>query len=132
MRILNDKTMKYLSFPDMSVNEMVFDPIKTELTIFVEGAFLDTNDGGILGPGVVKFNDWSDIQIRRFNYKSKEWKLLKLNDIGYLQDLCEVFLENSKVSLCGFGKSSGKWLQWDIFDSTMYAEFENANLSNDS
>lgn len=123
MKSLDEKMMQYLSFPDMQVEKMEFEPQNKRLDILVNGAFLDVNNIGILGRGVLHFNDWESISIRRFDPFSEEWLETDNVEPEELKDLCEVCFTSSDVSLCGFGKTIGNWLEWKIKNTKMRAEF---------
>lgn len=112
-----------LSFPDFDVEKMEFSPQEKTLKVFVQGAWLEENGGEMLGKGVLFFNNWESLSINRLDPVTDIWTLLE-NIPEYLVDLCEVRFLNSDVHLCGFGKTTGRWLEWRLKHTEMHAEFE--------
>lgn len=124
-KTLDEIHIRNLSFPDFDVEKMQFSPEKKTLKIYVEGAWLDEDEGGgELGNGVLFFSNWEFIEIKRFEYITKNWCQVEEVDPEFLKDICEFKFLNSSVALCGFGGKSGEWLEWKITNSKMYAEFE--------
>jgi len=121
---LDETMMQSLSFPDIDVAKMEFFPETKILNVFVDGGYLSLGNGVDLGAGVLYFNDWDSISIRRYIYSSKLWLSVTDTDPEQLKDLCEVKFTNSEVFLCGFGKKEGDWLEWRIINTKMHAEFE--------
>ena len=124
MRILDKNMMKKLSFPDFDVEKMEFLPQKKMLKIFIDGAWLDIEEGMQLGKGVLFFSDWENLSIRRFDSTIEKWFTVEELRIECLEDLCEVKFSDSTVSLCGFGKKNGQWMEWKIVNTKMHAEFD--------
>jgi hypothetical protein len=124
MRNLDEIMMRSLSFPDFNVEKMEFLPEQKILKVFVEGAWLGINGGTVLGKGVLFFNDWDVSSISRYDPILEKWYELEISNSEELRDLCEVKFSNSNISLCGFGKKLGQWLEWKISNAKMHAEFE--------
>lgn len=114
--------MKYLSFPDFGVEKVEFIPKEKKLIIVIEGAYLDQNDGQILGKGMLYFNDWEEISFRKYDCHTDTWSVVNESDFEPLQDICEEKFDDSVVYLCGFSKS--QWMEWKIQNAKMYAEFD--------
>jgi len=123
MRILDQNMMKKLSFPDYEVEKMEFFPQTKTLALVVDGGWLDVEDGVQLGKGVLFFKNWENLLIRRYNPLTSIWTNVEELSAEPLRDLCEVKFFNSSVNLCGFGKELGFWLEWQILNTEMYAEF---------
>lgn len=125
MQKLDENQMKDLSFPDFDVEKIEFFPEEKILTIFVEGAFLDIDEGFLLGRGVLYFNDWVNFSVRRFDPHTEKWSNVALLGVEHLKDLCEVKFRDSSILLCGFGKGIiGHWMEWEIHKAKMHAEFD--------
>ena len=124
MKNLDKTMMKNLSFPDFEIEKMEFSSQRKILKLFVEGAWLEANGGTKLGKGVLFFNDWVSISISKFDPSIEKWVSVEESTPEMLRDLCEVKFFNSNVSLCGFGRNSGQWLEWKITHTKMSAEFE--------
>jgi hypothetical protein len=124
MRSLNEDMMKNLSFPDFEVEKMEFFPQEKTLKIFVEGAWLDLDGGSKLGKGALFFKEWDSLSINRFDPATEKWSLVEGIPVEPLRDLCETKFFDSTVSLCGFGKQMGQWLEWKIVNAKMHAEFD--------
>lgn len=124
MKILDEKTMKTLSFSDFDVEKIEFFPKEKELKIFVEGAWLDIDRDAPLGKGILYFEDWVHFSISKFDPYTEKWSDVNEIAVEPLKDLCEVKFTNSTVCLFGFGKQSGHWMKWKIQKVKMHAEFE--------
>ena len=124
IKSLNESMMKKLSFPDFEVEKMEFSLKEKILKIFVEGAWLDINEGIKLGKGILFFNEWESLSINRFNSSTKRWSMVDESSLEPLRDLCEVKFFDCTISLSGFGKKFGQWMEWKIVKATMHAEFE--------
>lgn len=114
MKILNEKMVKNLSFPDFEVEKI--------LKIFVKGAWLEMDGGIQLGKGILFFKNWKSLSINRFNPTSEKWSPMEKAES--LKDLCEVKFFDSITSLCGFGNHTGQWIEWKIANAKMHAEFD--------
>ena len=123
MKILDEKKMKNLSFPDFDVEKFEFSPQKKELKIFIEGAWLDMDGGSQLGKGILYFNDWENLSISRFDPNIEKWSDLNESSVEPLKDICEMKFNDSTISLYGFGKKTGHWMGWEIRKAKMHAEF---------
>ena len=125
MKNLNENMMKNLSFPDFQVEKMEFSPREKILKVYVEGAWLDADGGTKLGKGVLFFNGWEALSIRRYNSETEKWSLIDVEPpVEQLIDLCEFKFIDSTVFLFGFGKNLGQWMEWEIVNAKMHGEFE--------
>ncbi len=122
-KILNESIMRNLSFPDFEVKKMEFSSREKTLIIFVGGAWLDRNEGSELGKGILFFNDWESLSIRRFDPLKEKWSVDEF-PIEQLRDICDFKFIDSTIYLCGFGKEKGQWIEWKIVNAKMHAEFE--------
>lgn len=123
MKILNSDDLTHISFPDFEVEKMVYSPHEKSLKIFVENAWLDRDGGFELGKGCLLFSEWDSISINRFDSILEKWSEVNIFPIEALRDLCEVKISDSNISLCGFGKETGQWMEWRIINAKMHAEF---------
>lgn len=124
MKNLDEIMIRNLSFPDFNVEKMEFLPEQKILKVFVEGAWLGINEGTVLGKGVLFFNDWDLLSISRYDPILERWYEVEIRNAEELSDLCEVKFSNSNISLYGFGKKLGQWLEWKISHAKIHAEFE--------
>lgn len=124
MIILNEQSIKKLSFPDFDVERMEFSPTEKILNIFVEGAWLKIDGGKELGKGFLFFSEWESLSINSFHPIAETWSLVKEDSTERLKDLCRVQFNDLFVSLAGFGDEEGHWMEWKIVKPKMYAEFE--------
>lgn len=124
MKILDEKIMQNLSFPDFGIEKIEFAPKGKKIKIFVEGAWLDLDGGSQLGRGVLYFDDWENLSISRFDLHTEKWSHLNESAIEPLKDLCEVKFADSTICLYGFGKETGHWMEWKIQKAKMHAEFD--------
>ena len=124
MKILDEKIMKNLSFPDFDIEKIELSFKEKQITIFVDGAWLDIDGGSQLGKGVLYFNDWENLSISRFNPHTEKWSDANESAIEPLKDLCEVKFVGSTICLYGFGAQIGHWMEWRIQKAKMHAEFD--------
>lgn len=124
MKYLNEDMIKNLSFPDFSVKKMEFSPREKILNIFVDGAWLEVDGGTKLGKGTIFFEEWESLSVYRFNPDTEKWSHLDESSAETLRDLCEIKFFNSTISLCGFGKQTGQWIEWRIVNAKKHAEFD--------
>ena len=122
MIIFDATSIKSLVFsPDYDV-EMEFSPNQKSLKVIVEAAWLD--DGTQLDNGILYFNEWESLSVRKYDSSTDKWSDLGEADADILRYLCEVIFLESSTLLNGFGKKSGHWTEWQIFKGQMHAEFE--------
>lgn len=124
MKILDEKAMQNLSFPDFDVEKIEFVPKEKKVKIFVEGAWLDIDGGFQLGRGILYFSDWENLSISRFDPHTEKWTYLNELAAEPLKDLCEVKFADPTICLYGFGKQTGYWMEWKIQKAKMHAEFD--------
>lgn len=124
MKKLSAGMMPHLSFPDMQVQKMDFFPRKKILNIFVEGAFLDIDNVGLIGSGVLYFSEWESIAIRKYDSNLETWLDMPDAEAEQLGDICEFVFNGVEVCVCGFSKSESDWSEWKIINPRMHAEFE--------
>lgn len=120
---LDEKMMKNLSFPDCEIEKFEFFPKEKILKIFLDGAWLDIDDGCQLGKGFVSFDEWENLLISRFSPKTEKWSPVDELTAEFLSDICEVKFSSPIVSLYGFGEKIGHWMEWKIYKAKMHAEF---------
>lgn len=119
----NNKTIDKLSFPDFYIEKMEFDPCKKNLLIAVEGAWLEFNGGKKLGKGVLRIDSWETVIIKSYHPKSSFWQVEDPLSTDRLKDLCEVKYGDSMITLCGFGKKNGYWMEWHFTNPEISADF---------
>lgn len=118
--------MKNLSFPDIDVEKMEFSPVEKVLRVFISGAWLDIKgeNSKQLGKGILFIDAWDTLSIQQFDALEEKWEILNTSAPEFLRDLCEVKLSDNTISLCGFGKESGVWVEWKINHAKIHAEFD--------
>lgn len=121
---LDNELMKGLSFPDFEVLKCEYDGKQRFLKIYVEGAILNSTEVRKLGKGIICFNNWLSLKVSRFDPHLDKWMLLENYSLEPLKDICEINFSDSTVFLFGFGRRLGHWIQWEIIEPNMYAEFE--------
>ncbi len=94
------------------------------MKIFVEGGWLNTGGGSLLGKGILYFDDWESLLISRFDPFTQGCSEIKELPIEPLKDVCEQKFLDSMIYLYGFGKVSGYWMEWKIQKAKVHAEFE--------
>ncbi len=123
----SEPMMKHLSFPDFEVTKMELSFLKKTLEIQIEGAWLDVEGGMQLGKGSLFFYDWENLLISRFDPIAEKWSIISGASIEPLRDLPDASFSESVTCLCGFGRSTGQWMELKINRVRMRAEF---NLKN--
>lgn len=89
MSFLNSKELDALSFPDCIVQKMSIDFENKRLEINTDSAWIDLDDGYVIGKCIVVVREWENIIIRRYQSSSKEWEQLDANNWDKLTDICE-------------------------------------------
>mgnify|MGYP000193296212 CR=1 FL=1 len=126
MHIINQEEMKYLSFPDYDVEKMEYLPEQKFLKIFVQGGWLETreNEEPRFGKGILFFSSWGSLIIRRYDKNLGRNVEEKELPIDPLKDLCEVIFSDSNAILRGHSKKIGYWMEWEMTNVKMHAEFD--------
>jgi len=125
MKKIEKFLLPYLSFPDCLVENLELSPNKKKLKIFVDGAYLDINNGISFGKGFLIFTNWESLSIKKYNIKIKKWTEVTISqEIDPLKDLCEVSFTKSRTILSGFSKKNIDWMEWEITHAKIVAEFE--------
>lgn len=117
-------TISKLSFPDFIIENMKFDPAQQKLSVALEGAWLDFDEGHKLGKGIITIDSWKEIHVRTYNSQTDSWTIEDPRQTDVLRDLCEVKYGESSVTLYGFGKMHGLWMEWQFIHPVIYADFE--------
>lgn len=124
MHMFSQEEMEKVSFPDYNVDKMEYFPEKKIIRIFVDGAWVTTGfrEGYELGKGVLFFNDWESLTVKRY-HKDVDKDVEEIPN-ETLADLCEVIFSDSNAILRGFSKKVRHWMEWKIVNVKMHAEFE--------
>lgn len=85
MKILDEKIMQNLSFPDFDIEKIEFIFKEKKMKLFVEGTWLDIDEGYQLGKGILYFNDWANFTISRFDPGTEKWSPLNESAIEPLE-----------------------------------------------
>lgn len=124
MQISDISMLKKLSFPDIDVEGMDLLLHQKILKIYVDGGFLDIDDGIALPTGIITFKDWKTLSIQKYDSETDQWTPISDLSSETLGDLSEVSFDDSSTSLCGFSIESGYWIEWKIDQAKISAEFE--------
>ena len=129
MKRLKENEIIRLSFPDFDVRKIDFSNRDKNLKIFLDGAYLDLEEGMELGPGILFFDDWKNFTIRAFDAISDKWTDIDNENFEPLREICEFKFTDSTINLYGFTKHSSKWVEWNIESAKIQAEFEEKNIN---
>jgi hypothetical protein len=121
--MINEKLISNLSFPDYRVKNFQFLPEKKELKIDVDGAWLDIKSGIPLGPGFVFFRNWNSLFIRALDGKTDSWHNIEILKYDILDEINDFTVENTVITLSGFGKKTHKWIEWRVENPEIIAQF---------
>jgi len=117
--------LPYLSFTDFNVINLNLSLKNKKLTIFIDGAYLNINNGIYFEKGLLRFTNWESISIRKYDYHFKTWiHLNEIENVESLENICKTSFSKSHVILSGFAKKSGQWMEWEITHAKIVAEFE--------
>ncbi len=118
---IQKKLFSKISFPDFEMYKMNVSLIERKIYISIEGAFLDNSKGIVLGQGEIMIKNFSDIEIKLFN--DDKIKSLNSKDIDILKSIDEYIYEENKIIFKGFGKNTGKWIEYIIYDPSIEMVF---------
>ena len=104
--------------PDFDVETFEFLPKEKKLKIVIEGAWLEEDQ---LGRGVLYFNDWANLSIRKYDSDADRWSDLNGSGIESLKDFCEVVFADATICISGFGTKTGQWVEWKIQNAKMHS-----------
>ena len=123
MKIYNDDFNK-LNFCDFNITEMYIDQKLKIINIILEGAYYGKLK--ILSDLNIKIFSWKSISILMYEPYSK--KAIDLNENNYdpLSRICESKLDE-KLILNGFGKKTGFWVEYEIYDPGIEVFFKNSD-----
>lgn len=122
---INNENIENITFPDFEVTEMEFLSSEKILSLKIEGAFYSSGENPkILNNGILKFSGWKSLTVRMYNPELEIWIPAEASSNSSFRELCILELENSKISLSGFGAKNGTWLEWVFENVTIEGEFE--------
>ncbi|NGX30332.1 MAG: hypothetical protein K940chlam4_01178 [Candidatus Anoxychlamydiales bacterium] len=113
--------LKKLSFPDFIVQKMTFFELKKRIEIYLNGAYLDINDGKLFASGNLFFYDYQKIEAKL--YDNDKWIDLNPQNYDSLKSIEEFIYINDNVYIKGFGKKTGKWIEYKIVSPKIEANF---------
>lgn len=97
-----------LSFPDAQVEHVELDLHAKQLTLRVDGAWLDGEGAGRIGAGELVVTGWEQLEVRRYDHERDTWSRVAF---APLRDICEFCVDAARIVLRGFARSSGLWTE---------------------
>ena len=119
MKIQKDLLNK-LSFPDFVVQKMTFFESKKRIDIYIDGAYLDINEGKLFGSGHLFFYDYKKIESKL--YDNDKWIVLMPKNYDSLKSIEEFSYMKGDIYIKGFGKKTGKWIEYKIVSPKIEAD----------
>jgi hypothetical protein len=119
---LNQNMFNKISFPDYEILKMEVNLENKIIKIEIEGAFLDISEGLFLKRGLIIFNDFNRLEMKYYDDNLEIFVLMKNRDL--LKSIDEFIYDKSKTILKGFGKQTGKWIEYHIFGAKIEAVFD--------
>ena len=120
---IENNLLNKLSFPDFMIKKMVFSDKLKVIEIYIEGDYLDIKGGMFLKNGKIILKNYKRIIAKLFDNES--WKMLTSCNYDELKSLEEFIYLDSNIILKGFGKNTGKWIEYIIFKPLIDVEFVN-------
>jgi len=125
MEKIKKSLLPYLSFHDYPIESIELLYKEKRLKFFIDGAYLDINNGIFLGKGTLTFANWESISMKKYDFRIKKWIQINVaENMDPLDEICESSFSKSRVILSGFAKNCGLWMEWEITHAKIVAEFE--------
>lgn len=106
-----------VSFPDFAVLSWLLDAVLCNLAITTDGAFLDDDQGQRFSRASLSFANWDSLSVRRYDAQTETWEHCSY-DYDELKDICEFDISGEAVTLRGFGRKGGHWMEVRIVGGT--------------
>ena len=116
MEILKHK-LGLVSFPDFAVLSWRIDIGERYMVIITDGAFLDEGNGQGFIRAKLCFSKWDWLCFRYFDAQVEKWYKCSY-DYDELKDICEFEVSEAQITLRGFGRRSGQWIEIEITGGT--------------
>jgi hypothetical protein len=117
-----------LIFSDSKIKRQEIDINEKVILYFFENAY-DVLKRENIGSIILKIHNWSDLKIYKYisnnNFLTFKKNILNNLDIETFEMIMEIKTETNKVTLSGFSKESGFWLNYEISDA--FYEIRNSN-----
>ncbi len=123
MQKLSPNLYNLIAFEDFDVETMSFDEKKKELIIITDGAWLDIGSEPEAKKCRLFFYQWKSLVIEKYYPDNPVCKYLDGESFELLKDLPLVEISESKVRLCGFSSTSGRWIEWILQDVKIQIEY---------
>jgi hypothetical protein len=119
---LNQNMLNKISFPDYEILNMDVNLENKIIKIEIEGAFLNISEGLFLKRGIIIFDNFNNLEIKYYDDNLRKFFLMQ--NIDLLKSIDEFIYDKSETILKGFGKQTGKWTEYHIFDGKIEAIFD--------
>ncbi len=118
--------LQNLSFPDFNVIGVLFNPAEKYMQIEVDGAWFENlgSTGKELGNGTLIFKSWRNLEIWQYDSDLNTWVKMHFDAFECVKNICELIVGKNQICIQGFGKKSGKWLEYRIHSPQVQLEFE--------
>jgi hypothetical protein len=113
MMEIKGREIASVSFPDCAVLFWLVDADLHRVAIRTDGAFLDNGENRNFTRAEMSFTNWSSIGVRRFDVKSNNWERCSY-DYDELKDICEFAVSEKEITVRGFGRRTGHWIELTI------------------
>ncbi len=119
MKILTEKDIELLTFPDSPVIEFSLDLGRKVFSLKCSEAFLDLPDEGEdLSHLVVRIDAFQEVQVKEF--KDEEYSGIEdYSEEVSLTDVCELEVDGERVAIKGFTKEEGQWVEFVFSGGTL-------------
>ena len=118
---IKQNLLNKLSFPDSDVQRMLFFESKKRIEIYLEGAYLDIDGGRFFDSGNLFIFGYKGIEAKL--YDNDKWKPLGIKNYDPLKSIEEFVFREENIILRGFGKNTGKWVEYKIISPKIEANF---------
>lgn len=125
MEIIDRKEFDRLEFADHPIEKMEIDFLKKEMIISTLGACVKINEEWKdFEKAEIKIFNWEEIKISMYDSSKKKWTKILSPNFDPLKEICELVV-NSNFTICGFGKKSGFWIQYEVISPNFNVILEN-------
>lgn len=122
MNYLTQVELENLSFPDCEVEKMILNPDQKIVEIYTDRCYIDLNEGKRLFNCKITLSDWEKVEIVLYQSSTQKFLMSNLESADILVDICE-FIYGNKITLKGFGKQSGQWLEYSFMGGSFSVEY---------
>ena len=119
--------LNHIVLNDCRVKSITLDIVKFEFEIIFEDAFWIKNNSSdeldTLNNGFLKIKNYIAFEARYFSKDTRLWETLDYKNLDMIKEVNEKYYSNNILTLSGFGKRTGEWIEYKIDGGDHQIEF---------